>query len=89
MKMEDSGFKDPIESDISVKKVKTPWNFNAPSYDQSKMIQAGDNHGTGFKNPVGHKGPAKATADVLPKGRVNTMENTARKFDKTKIYEEK
>ena len=89
MKMEESGFKDPIESEIEVRKVKSPWNFKSPSFDQSKLIQAGDNHGTGFRNPVGHFGNPKATAATLPKGRVNTMANTATEYDRTKIYEKK
>lgn len=86
MKMEESGFRDPIESDIQVREVKSPWNFKAPCYDQSKMVQAGDNYGIGHRSPVGHPGNPK-TSDMLPKGRVNTMANTGKKFDRTKIYE--
>lgn len=89
MKMEESGFKDPIESEIEVRKVKSPWNFKAPSFDESKMIQAGDNYGRGHRNPVGHFGNPKSTAETLPKGRVNTMQNTSTEFDKTKIHEKK
>lgn len=87
--MEESGFKDPIESEIEVRKVKSPWNFKAPSFDESKMIQAGDNYGTGFRAPVGRLGNPKQTAATLPKGRVKTMQNTATEFDRTKIHEKK
>jgi|GEM_PF-4058490 hypothetical protein len=86
-KMAQTGFVDPIASEIRVAKVKSPWNFKAPSYDESKMIQAGDNYGMGHRNPVGHLGKPMCEVPVLPKGRVKTMENTASKFDQTKIYE--
>lgn len=35
------------------KKVKDPWNFDAPSYDDRDKQQAGDYYGVGIRNPVG------------------------------------
>lgn len=65
-------FKNPIAPKIKEKKEKSPWNFQAPCYDNKNMISAGDNYGTGFNQPVGHKGNPKEKVDVLPFGRVNT-----------------
>ncbi len=86
-KMEKSGFKDPIESKIKVEEIDTPWCFKAPSYDQSKLIQAGDNYGVGYKAPVGRVGNPKMKADTLPQGRVNTMRTDNLPYKKTKVYE--
>lgn len=48
------------------KKVRNPWNFDQPPYDQrsSKFVNAGFVHGVGHRNPVGTekvstKGPIK------------------------------
>lgn len=70
-----TGLKDPIEIKEG-KKVKNPWNFNQPAYDErsSCFINAGTNYGVGHRQPVGRSGNPKSSADVLPKGRVNTME---------------
>ncbi len=68
-------FKNPIEPKIKEKKVKSPWNFQAPCYDNRNMISAGDNYGVGFNQPVGHKGNPKEKVDVLPFGRVNTKKD--------------
>ena len=76
-----SGFADPArikeqrEIDKPVDGKKSPWDFRCPQYDQrsSNFINAGTHYGVGIKQPVGHKGNAKSTVDVLPMGRVNTM----------------
>jgi hypothetical protein len=70
-----SGFKDPIAVKEG-KKIKSPWNFDAPSYDErtSCFVNAGTNYGVGHKQPVGRQGNPKSEVDVLPKGRVKTME---------------
>jgi hypothetical protein len=68
------GFKDRTEVKDS-KKIKSPWNFDQPPYDQrsSCFVNAGTNYGVGHKQPVGSMGNGK-NKDVIPKGRVNTLE---------------
>jgi len=76
-----SGFKDPAA--IKTQKPKdqpkdgknSPWDFRCPQYDQrsSCFVNAGTHYGEAIKQPVGHKGDAKMSVDILPKGRVNTM----------------
>jgi hypothetical protein len=70
-----TGFKDPIASKVKEKKQKSPWNYDAPQYDQrsSCYVNAGTHYGTGYKQPVGHEGNPKSEASILPKGRVNTL----------------
>lgn len=69
-----TGFKDPIAAKEG-KKMKSPWDFSAPAYDErsSCYVNAGSHYGVGHRQPVGHKGNAKERADTLPMGRVNTM----------------
>ncbi len=69
-----SGFKDPIAPPAE-KKMKTPWTFTAPEYDQrtSCFVDAGSHYGIGMKNPVGHKGPTKQRVDTMPFGKPKTM----------------
>jgi len=57
------------------KKNSSTWNFNAPKYDQrsSNFINAGDNHGVGKRQPVGHEGNPKQTVSCLPMGKMTTM----------------
>lgn len=47
-------FKDPLEVK-SKKDGKSPWTFNAPSYDNrsSESISAGDDYGLGRRTPTG------------------------------------
>lgn len=68
------GFKDPIEVKED-KKIKSPWNFDQPQYDErsSCYVNAGSHYGVGHRQPVGHSDNPKATSPVLPQGRVNTM----------------
>jgi len=70
-----TGFKDPIAVKEG-KKVKNPWKFDQPPYDErtSCYVNAGTNYGVGHRQPVGRSGNPKSSVDVLPKGRVNTME---------------
>ena len=70
-----SGFKDPIAKHVPVKNEKSPWNFDAPIYEESTScyVNAGTHQGVGYKNPVGHTGNPKSRVDTLPYGRVNTM----------------
>jgi len=65
-----TGFKDPIQDKVP-KKQKGPWDFTAPPYDQRSgcFVEAGDDHGVGFRQPVGHKGNPSMRADTLPWGR--------------------
>jgi hypothetical protein len=70
-----SGFSDPIKVKEG-KKMKSPWNFDAPQYDErsSCYVNAGSHYGVGHRQPVGHEGNPKTTSPVLPKGRANPME---------------
>ena len=70
-----TGFKDPI-APPATKKMKTPWTFTAPEYDErtSKFVDAGSHYGIGKKNPVGHKGEAKQRVDTMPFGKPKLME---------------
>jgi len=54
---------------------KSPFSFKCPQYDNrsSCFIQAGTTYGVGMRQPVGHDGNPKTTAEVLPKGRVHTL----------------
>lgn len=67
-----TGFKDPISPKEKPKQVKSPWNYEAPCYDDRMKISAGDDYGVGFRSPVGSVGDAKKS-DMIPKGRVNTL----------------
>lgn len=69
-----SGFKDPIAVKEG-KKIKNPWNFDQPPYDErsSCYVNAGTNYGVGHKQPIGSARNPKSEASTLPKGRVNTM----------------
>jgi len=57
------------------KKMKSPWNFDAPPYDErsSCFVNAGTHYGIGKNQPVGHEGNPKQKVAALPRGRVNTM----------------
>lgn len=66
-------FKDPIAPKPE-KPIKTPWNFEAPCYDQRNRIAAGDDYGVGHRCPVGHLGNPKPSAATLPFGRPDTMQ---------------
>lgn len=85
-------FKNPIEPRIKEQKKKSPWDFKAPCYDERNLISAGDNHGVGFNNPVGHKGDAKKRVSTLPYGKVQTErvdnipEERLDMYGKKKIY---
>lgn len=71
----ETGFKDPIRSEVKAKEMKSPWDFSCPKYDErsSCYVNAGSHYGVGHKQPIGHAGNPSAKADVLPKGRVSTM----------------
>lgn len=79
-------FENPISPKIKEKKEKSPWNFQAPCYDQRNLISAGDNYGTGFRNPVGHKGNPKSRVDTLPFGRPKTMRDDNIPENKLDMY---
>lgn len=71
-----TGFKDPIAVKEG-KKIKSPWNFDQPPYDErsSCYVNAGTNYGVGHRQPVGRRGNAKSEAATLPRGRVKTLES--------------
>lgn len=47
---------------------KYPFEFHAPSYDNrsSYSINAGDNYGTGFKQPIGKESASPITKGPIP-----------------------
>jgi hypothetical protein len=65
-------FKDPI-APREKKEGKSPWNFEAPQYDQrsSNFVSAGSHYGVGFNQPVGTLKVTKGYA--VPMGKVSTM----------------
>lgn len=78
-----TGFADPIRIKNQNEEckpedgVKSPWDFRCPQYDQrsSNFINAGTHYGVGHRQPVGHKDNPKIVVDVLPQGRVNTLQD--------------
>lgn len=66
-----TGFKDRTEVKEG-KKVKNPFNFDQPPYDERTACyaNAGTNYGVGVAQPVGK---FKAEGYAVPMGRVNTM----------------
>lgn len=73
-----TGFKDPIAVKEG-KRIKNPWKFSQPPYDErtSCYLNAGTDYGIGHRQPIGRSGNPKPSVNVLPSGRVNTM-NTDR-----------
>lgn len=82
LKEGDSHFADPARikhqnpMDKPKDGVNSPWDFRCPQYDQrsSNFVNAGTHYGVGLRQPIGHKGNPKQVVDVLPQGRVNTMQ---------------
>lgn len=78
----DSHFKEPNAikgqrpKDQPKDSVNSPWDFRCPQYDQrsSNWVNAGTHYGVGINQPIGHKGNPKSKVDVLPYGRVPTMD---------------
>lgn len=60
-------FKDPIAVKDG-KRIKSPWNFNCPPYDErtSCYVDAGSHYGVGHRQPVGHKGDPKMRVATMP-----------------------
>lgn len=79
-------FKNPIAPRVKEKSKKSPWNFEAPCYDERCMISAGDNYGVGFNQPVGHTGNPKNEVPVLPRGRPKTMQDDNMKEGRLEMY---
>jgi hypothetical protein len=54
-------FKDPCEVKVG-KEIKSPWNFEAPCYDErsSCFVNAGTYYGVGKAQPVGHSDGARS-----------------------------
>jgi hypothetical protein len=82
-------FKNPIAPRVKEKKEKNPWNFTAPCYDYRNMQSAGDFYGTGFNQPIGHKGKTKSSVDVLPMGKVKTMQDDNMPENRIPMYGQK
>ena len=62
-----SGFKKIGERE-ETKKIKSPFNFEAPPYDQrsSCFVNAGQKHGVGHRQPIGHDGQPKDKVPCMP-----------------------
>jgi hypothetical protein len=69
MESHEHGFHDPIAAKPEKKNVRTPFNFEAPQYDDRTKICAGTHHGVGHRNPVGHAGAVKQTVPALPQNK--------------------
>jgi hypothetical protein len=69
-----TGFKDRLEVKGQEKRLKSPWNYECPQYDErsSCYINAGGHYGIGVTQPVGKMAGEKGES-VVPKGRINTM----------------
>ena len=69
-----TGFKE-TNPDLPSKKMKSPWNFDCPPYDErsSNYVNAGWHHGVGKAQPVGRSGNPKAKVTIFPMGDVSTM----------------
>ncbi len=54
---------------------KDAYNFHMPEYDErtSSCFRNGTDYGVGINQPIGHDGPAKSKVEVLPFGRVKTL----------------
>jgi hypothetical protein len=79
-----TGFKSVIKEDKE-KKVKSPWTFHQPPYDErsSCFVSAGTHHGVGHKQPVGSLTHKKE--NVIPKGRVNTLQTYNINYEMTNV----
>ena len=77
--MKNDGFRNPIAPKMKEKKIRSPWNFEAPPYDQRSgcAINAGTDYGTGFNVPIGTSGKPSANAKRMPDGckRIDIQEN--------------
>jgi hypothetical protein len=62
-----NGFK-KIAERMETIEIESPFRFEAPPYDQrsSSFVNAGQYHGVGHRQPVGHEDGAKDTAPCLP-----------------------
>lgn len=83
-----TGFKDPIgQQKGQDKKMRSPWNYDAPPYDErsSCFVSTGTDYGQGHRQPVGtheHK-----STDTIPFGRVKTLDLYPSKEKDLKINE--
>lgn len=66
-------FENPIKPKTGKKKVKSPWDFSAPNYDQRSgpSVAAGDYYGVGYKNPMGRQ----RSPDTHPEIRTYPLKN--------------
>lgn len=67
-----TGFKNILE-EKDTKKMKSPWNFDAPPYDErsSCYVNTGSHYGVGHTQPIGSK--EHKTASPIPMGRHTTL----------------
>lgn len=70
-----SNFSDPA-APRSGNNTKYPNSVKNTPRDESTscFIKAGIDYGVGYRNPMGHTGPAKARVPTMPYGRVKTMD---------------
>jgi hypothetical protein len=70
----ETGFKDRCKVN-NPKEKKTFWKFKAPVYDErsSCFVRAGSDYGVGKNQPIG-KYEARSMDEVIPKGRVDTLQ---------------
>ncbi len=72
----ETGFNNPISPKIKKKIQRSPWNHDCPQHDESTscFVNAGTHYGIGFNNPVGKKQITKSYSEVIPVGRVKTLQ---------------
>ena len=70
-----TGFKDPTAVKDESKRLKSPWNYDCPHYDErsSCFVNAGSHYGVGHRQPVGHHGNPRESAPTLPEHRAKTI----------------
>jgi len=53
------------------KKIKSPWTFKAPSYDDRNHVTAGDHYGTGKKAPIGRERSGSVGHGPIPQKKLS------------------
>lgn len=73
-------FENPLKPKVKGKKIKSPWDFSAPNYDQRSgpSVAAGDYYGVGHKNPMGkiRGNDYHPEVDTYPKKNRKTVINS-------------
>lgn len=81
-------FKDPIKINDG-KKIKSPWNYKAPPYDErsSCYINAGSHYGVGKTQPIGHDGKPKSIDSIIPRTHTSKKHESDKRSPITELRE--